>query len=113
MFIMIIIEFYNAISKFVNSARVLLLLTYMLYWCKFQSNIALFVDDSIYEHIKLVKIVFSRVIWTKKVILFIKTIRLEICLHNTEYLTLYFACNMTLTFSILVNHLNCIRKPFY
>lgn len=58
MFIMIIIEFYNAISKFVNSARVLLLLTYMLYWCKFQSNIALFVDDSIYEHIKLVKIVF-------------------------------------------------------
>lgn len=29
----------------------------MLYWCKIQSNIILFVNNSIYEHIELVYIV--------------------------------------------------------
>ena len=35
------------------------------------------------------------------------------CLHNNEFLPLYPACNLTLTFNMLVNHLKCFSKPFY
>lgn len=101
------------ILDFVNKARDLILMAFVIKWYKFQSNIVSSVDylNTLNQFILCALSRFTKKKCNELLYIICKQIILELCLHNNESLSLI--SRDFYHFKFLVNHSNCTIKPFY
>lgn len=85
---------------FVNKARVLLIFTYLLYWYKVQSNVAVFCNNFFYEPSESVCLVYTSYFDKEMAISLLYSIRKQILDSSFVYITNFSPCISPVTWLV-------------